>query len=176
MDDPDNPNLDGFNAVPAGLYGTCGDICDLVGCPLNGIWEFNILDQWAADNGFLFEWGIDFNPAIVPGVTTFTPTIGADMDSSYWQVSTADYGVDGIDGVADYVDLMFDTPGSYPFTYTVTNNFSCSWDTIVNIEVVPGLENSVTAGADLIFCQDPCSLREHLLEEGILLAQTMKAP
>lgn len=158
LDDPDNPNLDGFNAVPAGLYGTCGDICDLVGCPLNGIWEFNILDQWAADNGFLFEWGIDFNPAIVPGVTTFTPTIGADMDSSYWQVSTADFGVDAIDGVADYVDLMFDTPGSYPFTYTVTNNFSCTWDTIVNVEVVPGLENSVTAGADLIFCQDAVQL------------------
>jgi PKD repeat protein len=158
LDDPDNPNLDGFNAVPAGLYATCGDICDLVGCPLNGIWEFNILDQWAADNGFLFEWGIDFNPAIVPGVTTFTPTIGANMDSSYWQVSTSTYGVETIDAQADYVDLMFDLPGSYPFTYTVTNNFSCSWDTIVNIEVVPGLGNSVTAGADLIFCQNPVQL------------------
>ena len=158
LDDPDNPNLDGFNAVPAGLYATCGDICDLVGCPLNGIWEFNILDQWAADNGFLFEWGIDFNPAIVPGVTTFTPTIGADMDSSFWQVSTSTYGVESLDEEADYVDLMFDTPGSYPFTYTVTNNFSCSWDTIVNIEVIPGLGNSVTAGADLIFCQNPVQL------------------
>lgn len=167
LDDPDNPNLDGFNAVPAGLYGTCGDICDLVGCPLNGIWEFNILDQWAADNGFLFEWGIDFNPAIVPGVTTFTPTIGADMDSSFWQLSVSTEGISSVDEQADYVELMFDTPGMYPFTYTVTNNFSCSWDTIVNVEIVPGLGNSVTAGADLIFCQDLVQLEGAFVGGGV---------
>ena len=56
-------------------YLPCGDLCDFVGCPLNGIWTFNVIDQWAADNGTLYEWGIDFNPEIVPGVTTFTPVI-----------------------------------------------------------------------------------------------------
>jgi gliding motility-associated-like protein len=167
LDDPDNPNLDGFNAVPAGLYGTCGDICDLVGCPLNGIWEFNILDQWAADNGFLFEWGIDFNPEIVPGVTTFTPTIGADMDSSFWQVTSSSPGVENIDGPADLVDLMFEEEGIYPFTYTVTNNFSCSWDTIVNVEVIPGLGNSVTAGSDFVFCQDAVQLEGAFVGGGV---------
>ncbi|MFZ8836509.1 MAG: PKD domain-containing protein [Flavobacteriales bacterium] len=158
LDDADNPNVTG-NTIPAGEYGLCGDICDFEGCPLNGIWTFQVIDQWGADNGFLFEWGIDFNPAIVPGVTTFTPTIGADMDSSYWQVSSSTYGVESIDPEADYVDLMFDEPGEYEFVYTVTNNFSCTWDTTVVVEVIPGLGNSVTAGADLIFCQDPVQLQ-----------------
>ena len=157
LDGSDNPDVEG-NTIPAGEYGLCGDICDFEGCPLNGIWTFQVIDQWGADNGFLFEWGIDFNPAIVPGVTTFTPTIGADMDSSYWQVSSSTYGVEAIEPEADYVDLMFDEPGEYEFVYTVTNNFSCTWDTTVVVEVIPGLGNSVTAGADMIFCQDPVQL------------------
>ena len=65
LDGADNPNVDGGNAIPAGTYLPCGDLCDFVGCPLNGIWTFSIIDQWAADNGTLFEWGIDFNPEIV---------------------------------------------------------------------------------------------------------------
>jgi gliding motility-associated-like protein len=158
LDDADNPNVTG-NTIPAGEYGLCGEICDFVGCPLNGIWTFNVIDQWGADNGFLFEWGIDFNPEIVPGVTTFTPTIGADADSSFWNLDLNTYGVSSLDAEADYVDLLFDAPGTYPFTYTVTNNFSCSWDTIVNIEVVPGLGNSASAGMDQIFCQTPVQLQ-----------------
>lgn len=158
LDDADNPDVAGGGTVPAGLYATCGDICDFEGCPLNGIWEFNVLDQWAADNGFLFEWGIDFNPAIVPGVTTFTPTIGADADSSYWDLDESTYGVSTIDGEADYVELLFDAPGDYSFDYWVTNNFGCAWDTTVNIEVIPGLGNSITAGPDQIFCQTPVQL------------------
>ena len=66
--------------------------------------------------------------------------------------------MESIDTEADYVDLMFDTPGEYEFVYTVTNNFSCTWDTTVVVEVIPGLGNSVTAGMDQIFCQDPVQL------------------
>ena len=83
LDDANNPRC-GDGPMPAGTYLPCGDLCDFVGCPLNGIWTFNVIDQWAADNGTLFEWGIDFNPEIVPGVTTFTPIIGLESDSSYW--------------------------------------------------------------------------------------------
>lgn len=161
LDDADNPNIEN-NTVMPGLYATCDDICDLVGCPLNGIWTFNILDQWAADNGFLFEWSINFNPEIVPGVTTFTPTIGLDLDSSYWQVSTGDLGIVDIDAEADYVDLMFEDEGSYDFTYTVVNSFACQWDTVVTVEVIPGLENSVSAGPDLIFCQEEVQFQSTL--------------
>ena len=133
LDEADNPDVTG-NTIPAGEYGLCGDVCDFVGCPLNGIWTFQVIDQWGADNGFLFEWGIDFNPEIVSGVTTFTPTIGADMDSSFWQVNSSTYGVESIDNEADYVDLVFVHPVS-TIRLPVTNNFSCTWDTVV-VEVI----------------------------------------
>ena len=46
LDGADNPNVDGFEPIPAGIYLPCGDLCDFVGCPLNGIWTFSIIDQW----------------------------------------------------------------------------------------------------------------------------------
>ena len=142
LDDANNPNA--TNPMPAGTYLPCGDLCDFVGCPLNGIWTFNVIDQWAADNGTLFEWGIDFNPEIVPGITTFTPEIGMGSDSSYWHpvgddgiiLTTEDYGVVGVDEDANVVDVMFEEPGVYEFGYLVTNDFGCSWDTTVQVEVL----------------------------------------
>ncbi|MBM72257.1 MAG: hypothetical protein CL847_05695 [Crocinitomicaceae bacterium] len=160
LDDADNPDVDfATNPLPSGVYASCEDICNFVGCPLNGIWTFNVIDQWAADNGTLFGWQIDFNPEIVPGVTTFTPVVGMDADSSYWMLNPMDEGVVSISDDANYVDLNFPNPGDFSFTYEVTNNFGCTWDTTVNITVIEGPQNSITAGSDLVFCQDPIQLQ-----------------
>ena len=164
LDDANNP--DAASPMPAGTYLPCGDLCDFEGCPLNGIWTFNVIDQWAADNGTLFEWGIDFNPEIVPGVTTFTPVIGLESDSSYWHpvgdldniVSTSDLGVMGVSDDANYVDLMFPDPGTFEFGYVVTNNFGCTWDTTLTVEVVENPGTIITAGPDQIFCSEPIQL------------------
>ena len=160
LDDADNPDVDfATNPLPSGVYASCEDICNFVGCPLNGIWTFNVIDQWAADNGTLFWWQIDFNPAIVPGVTTFTPVVGMEADSSYWLINPTDEGIVSISDDANYVDLNFPNPGDFEFTYEVTNNFGCTWDTIVNITVIEGPQNSITAGSDVVFCQDPVQLQ-----------------
>jgi gliding motility-associated-like protein len=164
LDDANNPNAD--NPMPEGTYLPCGDLCDFVGCPLNGIWTFNVIDQWAADNGTLFGWSIDFNPNIVPGITTFTPVIGMGSDSSYWHpvgdlntvLSPADLGVVAVSDDANYVDLMFPDPGTFEFGYLVTNNFGCSWDTTVTIEVIENPGTFITAGPDQIFCANPVQL------------------
>ena len=164
LDDANNP--DAASPMPAGTYLPCGDLCDFLGCPLNGIWTFNVIDQWAADNGTLFEWGIDFNPEIVPGVTTFTPVIGLESDSSYWHpvgdldtvLDESELGVVEVSDDANNVDLEFPDPGTYEFGYYVTNNFGCSWDTTVVVEVVDNPGTFITAGPDQIFCNDPVVL------------------
>ena len=84
LDEISDPPLDFAEPVPAGVYLPCGDLCDFVGCPLNGIWQFVIEETWGGDNGKLFNWNIVFNPVIVPDVTTFTPVIGLESDSSFW--------------------------------------------------------------------------------------------
>ena len=132
---------------------------------LNGIWTNNVIDQYAIDNGTLFEWGIDFNPEIVPGITTFTPEIGMGSDSSYWHpvgddgiiLTTEDYVV-GVDEDANVVDVMFEEPGVYEFGYLVTNDFGCSWDTTVQVEVLESPQAFVSAGPDLEFCGEPIDL------------------
>lgn len=164
LDDIANPNM--ADPIPAGTYLPCGDLCDFVGCPLNGIWSFTVFDQWGGDNGYLFEWGIDFNPEIVPGITTFTPIIGLEADSSYWQVTDSDEGVVFISDDMNYVDLNFPNPGEFDFTYEVTNNFGCTWDTTVNVTVIQGPENSITAGEDLIYCGNPLQLLGEFTGDG----------
>lgn len=155
-DQPDNTidyeNNAGFdvsnNIVPEGTYEADGDLCDLVGCPLNGSWTLTIVDNLGADNGYIFYWGIDFNPAYFPDVTTFTPVIGLDSDSTYW---------DGpeINDVSDDGNAISVTPttiGSFDYTFTALNNFGCVQDTTVSINVVPGPE--ADAGEDLVICED----------------------
>ena len=114
----------------------------------------------------MYKRQIDFNPEIVPGITTFTPEIGMGSYSSYWHpvgddgiiLTTEDYGVVGVDEDANVVDVMFEEPGVYEFGYLVTNDFGCSWDTTVQVEVLESPQAFVSAGPDLEFCGEPIDL------------------
>lgn len=140
----------GFNTpLPSGTYESSQNLCNLVGCPLNGQWTFGVTDNLAIDNGYIFSWGVNINPALIPGLTTFTPTIGAGADSSYWSgpfIGSADSGL-------DMITLDITEPGSYDYTYTVVNSFGCSNDT--TITVVVELPPLVDAGEDLLFNCEP---------------------
>ena len=148
-------NAENNNIANPGIYTSEGNLCDFVGCPLNGTWTFSVVDNLAIDNGYIFEWGINLNPGLIPGVTTFTPVIGLNADSSYWTGP----GIINQDFDANYCDIVLDDPGIYDYIFTVTNNFSCTFDTTLSIEVVEGPENSITAGPDQVFCGDPVQLQ-----------------
>lgn len=45
-------------ALPAGSYSSVDPLSGLLGCPLNGDWTITITDNFAIDNGFIFEWNI----------------------------------------------------------------------------------------------------------------------
>jgi gliding motility-associated-like protein len=137
------------NALNSGTYAASGNMCDLVGCPLNGAWTFTVTDNLGADNGYIFYWGINFNPALFPGVTTFTPSIGIDSDSSYWTGPN----IVVIDADADIATIDPPGPGTYDYTYHVVNNFGCSFDSTIQITFTEPL--TITAGPDLIYsCGD----------------------
>ena len=154
------PPLTQGNTVPPGTYQSDYDLCDLVGCPLNGDWTFNVLDNLGADNGFIFEWGINFNPALFPDVTTFTPIVGLESDSSFWEgpniINTSPNG--------NSIETSYDTPGSYEYTFFATNNFGCTFDTTITVEVIEGPE--ITAGPNQTYCEDPVTLQAGLIGPG----------
>lgn len=144
------------NIVNPGIYESEEDLCQLVGCPLNGEWTFSVTDNLAADNGYIFEWGLEFNPTLFPDVTTFTPVIGLEADSSFWEgpniINTSANG--------NSIDVLFDEPGFYEFTMFATNNFACTFDTTIVIEAIIGPE--ITAGPNLIVCDEPAQLQAGL--------------
>ena len=47
--------------VPSGTYESFEPISNLQGCPVNGVWTLEICDLWGADNGFVFNWGIQLD-------------------------------------------------------------------------------------------------------------------
>ena len=158
IDDPDNPAVQGVNAVPEGEYLPCGSFCDLIGCPLNGIWNLVIVDNWGGDQGYLEGWTLEFDPTLVPDVTTISPSIGLGIDSSYWDVTLGEDGVQDIDFQADILNLQFDAPGLYDYTFVLTNSFGCVYDTTIVMEVIEGPSSNITAGPDQVFCGAPVVL------------------
>lgn len=60
------PVTDGSMIAP-GDYGSEGPWGVIAGSPLNGTWELRVTDLWGDDNGFLFSWSMEFDPALAPG-------------------------------------------------------------------------------------------------------------
>lgn len=145
-------NAENNNIVNPGIYESYGDMCDLVGCPLNGEWTFIITDNYAIDNGYIFSWGINFDPSLFPDVTTFTPIIGMGPDSTYWEgpyiSSTSSNG--------NIINVSPPETGFYDYTFYATNNFGCTFDTTIVVEVIEGPE--IDAGPDLFLCNDSLEL------------------
>jgi len=58
-------NSTGVHDLPPGDYQSVTAMEALVGCTLNGPWTIRVTDLWGIDNGFIFSWGIKFDPGIV---------------------------------------------------------------------------------------------------------------
>lgn len=52
--------------LPAGDYRASGGFDPLVGCGLNGAWTIRATDDWGIDNGFIFEWSVEFDSDLIP--------------------------------------------------------------------------------------------------------------
>lgn len=144
------------NIVNPGTYQAEGDLCDFVGCPLNGEWQFSVTDNIGADDGHIFEWGINLNPELIPDLTTFTPIIGLDADSTFWEGP----GIVETSTDANNIDAVLTDPGFYDYTFFATNNFGCTFDTTVTVEAVEGPE--ITAGPDIFVCDEPVTINAGL--------------
>lgn len=134
--------------LPAGDYASVGPMTDLIGCPLNGVWTMSVIDNWAADDGTVFGFGINFEPSLYPNVTTFTPDIGANSDSSFWQMP-AQYA-SNLSADGNSIDVEPLTAGTFSYTYTVIDNFGCTNDSTVNVTLE--LNPQADAGLDTVIC------------------------
>ncbi|MEZ4756400.1 MAG: PKD domain-containing protein [Flavobacteriales bacterium] len=138
--------------LPEGTYESLDPLNGLVGSPLNGTWTIEVCDLWASDNGFICNWGIDFNPALYDDLITFTPVYGAGCDSSAWSGPH----VSSTSANCNTLCVTPPGPGNYTYTYTATDNFGCTYDTTLTVTIVPG--PTVNAGPDASTCNTPVQL------------------
>ncbi len=59
--------------LPAGDFRSFTPMNMLMGCALNGDWTLRVTDDWPSDNGFIFSWGLRFDPSIVVDCSTWPP-------------------------------------------------------------------------------------------------------
>ncbi|MGB0862076.1 MAG: gliding motility-associated C-terminal domain-containing protein [Saprospiraceae bacterium] len=123
-------------ALAPGNYASSQPLAGLIGCPLNGEWELEICDNLGGDNGYIFNWEIALAPNLYPNLDTFTPAI----TGTQWQTST------GI-VTSDTATFILANTGSNDFTYTATNEYGCSFDTTITINVAePPLKPTLSCG------------------------------
>ncbi len=146
--------------LPAGTYESLQPMSQLEGCTMNGTWTLTFIDLWAADDGWICSWEINVNPAIIPDITQFTPVLGTSSDSAFW--SGPNLVVDPTDPLLGSATVT--NPGSYDYTFSVIDNFGCTYDTTVTITVLPAIE--IDAGPDIVLCTDPVPMAGVITANG----------
>ena len=144
-------NSSGSNSLIAGTYESLNPMNSLVGCDLNGTWEIEFCDLWGADDGFVFSWGINLDPSLFPPLTSFTPEIGIQSDSSFWSGPN----ITNTSGDGNEITITPLAIGSYDYTYTVIDEHGCSNDTSITLVIEPtpvadaGPDSTVCNGATI---------------------------
>jgi subtilisin-like proprotein convertase family protein len=145
--------------LPAGDYESAQPFNLLEGCPLNGTWEVEVCDAWGADDGYIFEWNVNFNPELYPEPIVFTPVFGMDCDSTSWS------GPSIYDQSEDCNDITLVAADSGTFTYTATNNFRLHLQHgRRDLTVVQGPEVEIQTPEG--FCGSPVSLAGQRAQSG----------
>lgn len=110
----------------------------LQGCPINGNWTITVRDNLGIDDGYICEWGIFFDATLNPNNETYTPVIVNEFWSPDPTIITGDN---------DTAIIVQPPLGTTGYTFNVEDNFGCSYDTTINVEVIQGPSiNSPTVG------------------------------
>ncbi len=121
-------NNTNVGTLPAGNYNSFDPLSNLLGCPLNGQWTINVQDLWGVDNGFIFEWSIEFQSNLYPAIETFTSEIidfnWTDNPSIFFQTN-------------DSIAASPQNAGTASYIFTVEDDFGCAYDTSILVAILP---------------------------------------
>lgn len=138
--------------LASGTYEAVGNLCNLVGCPLNGNWTIHIVDNFSTSNGYLFSWGLGLGQSLFTSLPTFTPT----TTSSYWSGPFVPPGQQGSVFTATNPTL-----GTFNHTYHVVTNYGCTFDSTLEFNFSnPAV---ITAGPNKNYSCNPVMLEAGLL-------------
>jgi len=119
----------GNSIDPSLVYEPEASFAGFAGCPVNGQWTIIVQDNIGTDDGWIFEWGLFFDPSFFPGSTGYQNYVVSD---EWWNDPTI------VSGQNDTVIVVQpNTSGDYDYTYEVTDDFGCVYDTTVTLYVLP---------------------------------------
>ena len=127
--------------IPAGDYLPVDPFINFIGSPLNGQWCITVTDNLGSDNGYIFYWGLNFNPAIIPAELSFTPGI----TSQTWQSNTDITAVSG-----NNVTVLPSSEGLNCYVYEFVDSFGCTYTEQVCVDVER--EILALAPTDIVSC------------------------
>ena len=124
----DQFNVTANETMPEIDYAAEESFATLVGCPLNGEWALNIRDNLSNDNGFIYEWSIEFVSSLTPNQETFLVPVNDFRFEDFNNFSF--YGTDS-------VIFAGQNPGPNSLRIVSTDDYGCVYDTSVMINVLP---------------------------------------
>jgi gliding motility-associated-like protein len=116
---------------PNGIYLPEQSFASFIGCPINGNWTITVRDNLGIDDGYIFEWGIFFDPNINPNNETYAPSIS----SSQWLTAATILPGQPSD---TFIVVTSSNPGIFNYTFEVTDSYGCIYDTTVQVYFLPG--------------------------------------
>lgn len=112
-----------------GIYAPEESFINLVGCPLNGDWSITVRDNIGQDDGYIFEWSILFDPVLNPNNETYTPQV---VSSQWLSAATILPGLP----TDTFIVVSSTTSGPHAYTFEITDNFGCTYDTTVTVNFI----------------------------------------
>ncbi|MBL1280156.1 MAG: gliding motility-associated C-terminal domain-containing protein [Fluviicola sp.] len=126
---------------PNGVYLPEQDFSAFSGCPINGQWTIIVQDNLTIDDGYIFEWGLFFDPSFFPGASGYQNTIV----TSQWLPDPTIVSGQNNDTVLVVQPV---NPGITNYTFTVIDDFGCYYDTTVALFAIP----QPTIFSDTVVC------------------------
>lgn len=117
------------------VYHPDGSFANLIGCPMNGTWSIEVMDGYSIDNGWMTEWEIALDPALLPQDWSYDVFL-----DSAWVVGP------GANGPV----VVPDQAGPITYQLFVQDELGCIYDTINHMEVVGHPEPDL--GPDYSIC------------------------
>ena len=118
------------DSIAPGTYLPEDSFVQLIGSPLNGDWCIEIIDNLGQDDGYIFSWGLNFDPNLQPPELSFTP-----------EITTESWDADGtiIEITDNIITVQPPAEGEYCYTYRAFDDIGCEYTEEVCIEVYPEL-------------------------------------
>lgn len=134
--------------LPEGNYQSVDSLGSLAGCPLNGEWQLIVEDTWAADNGYVFGWSLQFDAPLVD-----EPPFSSEITNYQWTefifsdlLSSSEHMIEGVPSSSGNISLMLED--SWGCSETSATSVSSIWEGFDACQACDELV--VDAGPDVI--------------------------